>query len=126
MEPDEIPSMVDEVPLLACLAARAAGTSVFRGVGELRVKESDRLALVAANLAGLGVAARAEGDTLIVDGGESPPRGRVVTAGDHRLAMAFAVLRAIPGADVELDDSRSVAISYPNFFRDLSSVLHPS
>ena len=126
VEPDEIPSMVDEVPLLACLAARAAGTSVFRGVGELRVKESDRLALVAANLAALGVAARAEGATLIVEGGEAPPRGRVVTAGDHRLAMAFAVLRAIPGADVELDDSRSVAISYPNFFRDLSSVLHPS
>lgn len=126
VEPDEIPSMVDEVPLLACLAARAAGTSVFRGVGELRVKESDRLALVAANLAALGVAARSEGDTLIVEGSEAPPRGRVVTAGDHRLAMAFAVLRVIPGADVELDDTRPVAISYPNFFRDLSSVLHAS
>jgi 3-phosphoshikimate 1-carboxyvinyltransferase len=126
VEPDEIPSLVDEVPLLACLAARAAGTSVFRGVGELRVKESDRLALVAANLAALGVAARAEGDTLIVEGGEAPPRGRVTTAGDHRLAMAFAVLRAIPGAAVELDDARCVAISYPNFFRDLASVLHPS
>ncbi len=126
VEPFEIPSMVDEVPLLACLASRAAGTSLFRGVGELRVKESDRLALVAANLAALGVAAHAEGDTLFVEGSEAPPRGRVITAGDHRLAMAFSILRAIPGAEVELDDSRSVAISYPNFFRDLASVLHPS
>ena len=126
VEPDEIPSLVDEVPLLACLASRAArgSTSVFRGVGELRVKESDRLALVAANLAALGVVARTEGDTLYVEGGAAPPRGRVVTAGDHRLAMAFAVLGVLPGAAVELDDTRSVAISYPNFFRDLASVLH--
>ena len=126
VEPDEIPSMVDEVPLLACLASRAekGWTSVFRGVGELRVKESDRLALVASNLAALGVAARTEGDTLFVEGGAPPPRGRVVTAGDHRLAMAFAVLGTVPGADVQLDDDRSVAISYPGFFRDLASVLH--
>ena len=126
VEPEEIPSMVDEVPLLACLASRAekGWTSVFRGVGELRVKESDRLALVASNLAALGVAARTEGDTLFVEGGAPPPRGRVVTAGDHRLAMAFAVLGTVPGADVQLDDSRSVAISYPGFFRDLASVLH--
>jgi len=126
VEPHEVPSMVDEIPLLACLASRAEGLSVFRGVGELRVKESDRLALVAANLAALGVAARTEGDTLFVEGAQAPPRGRVVTAGDHRLAMAFATLGVIPGAAVELDDTRSVAISYPNFFRDLASVLHAS
>ena len=128
VEPEEIPSMVDEVPLLACLASRAeqGWTSVFRGVGELRVKESDRLALVASNLAALGVAARTEGDTLFVEGGAAPPQGRVVTAGDHRLAMAFAVLGTVPGAAVELDDGRSVAISYPDFFRDLASVLHPA
>ena len=128
VEPEEIPSMVDEVPLLACLASRAerGWTSVFRGVGELRVKESDRLALVASNLAALGVAARTEGDTLFVEGGAAPPRGRVVTAGDHRLAMAFAVLGTVPGGAVELDDGRSVAISYPDFFRDLASVLHPA
>ena len=126
VEPHEVPSMVDEIPLLACLAARAEGTSVFRGVGELRVKESDRLALVATNLAALGIAARTEGDTLFVDGSPVPPQGRVTTAGDHRLAMAFATLCVIPGAAVELDDTRSVAISYPNFFRDLASVLHPA
>lgn len=128
VEPEEIPSLVDEVPLLACLASRAESgwTSVFRGVGELRVKESDRLALVASNLAALGAAARTEGDTLFVEGAKAPPRGRVVTAGDHRLAMAFAVLGTVPGAGVELDDRACVAVSYPNFFRDLARVVHPA
>jgi 3-phosphoshikimate 1-carboxyvinyltransferase len=91
-------------------------------VGELRVKESDRLALVARNLAALGVRAYSEADTLHVEGSEAPPRGRVETAGDHRLAMAFAVLGTVPGARVELDDERCVAVSYPGFFRDLRAV----
>jgi len=121
--PEEVPSLVDEVPLLACLAARAEGTSVFHGVGELRVKESDRLALVASNLAGLGVDARAEGDTLWVTGSDRTLRGRVVTARDHRLAMAFAVLGTAPGAEFELDDAKCVEVSYPGFFRDLRRAL---
>lgn len=121
---EEVPAMVDEIPLLACLAARARGTSVFRGVGELRVKESDRLALVATNLVALGIGARAEGDTLWVEGSEAAPRGRVETAADHRLAMAFAVLGTVPGAAVTLDDPGCVAVSYPAFFADLRTVLH--
>ena len=123
VKPEEVPSLVDEIPMLACLAARAQGTSVFRGVGELRVKESDRLALIRHNLAALGVRAESEGDTLWVEGAEGPPRGRVRAAGDHRLAMAFAVLGTVPGARVEIDDRRCVAASYPNFFRDLRSVV---
>ena len=111
--------MVDEIPLLACVASRAEGTSVFRGVGELRVKESDRLALVAKNLVAIGVRAWTEGDTLWVEGTDRPPVGRVVTAHDHRLAMAFAVLGTLPGARVRVDDRDCVAISYPRFFDDL-------
>jgi 3-phosphoshikimate 1-carboxyvinyltransferase len=123
VEPDEIPSMVDEVVLLACLASRAEGTSVFKGVGELRVKESDRLALVAKNLAGLGVKAHSEDDTLWVEGTDAPPNGRIETAGDHRLAMAFAVLGTVKGAKITLDDRRCVAVSYPAFFKDLERAL---
>jgi 3-phosphoshikimate 1-carboxyvinyltransferase len=123
VEPDEIPSMVDEVVLLACLASRAEGTSVFKGVGELRVKESDRLALVAKNLAGLGVKAHSEDETLWVEGTDEPPIGRVETAGDHRLAMAFAVLGTVKGAKITLDDRRCVAVSYPTFFKDLKRAL---
>jgi 3-phosphoshikimate 1-carboxyvinyltransferase len=115
----EIPTLVDEVPVLAVLASRARGTTVFRDVGELRVKESNRLELIAANLRAVGVNAEVQGNDLHVEGMAKPPRGKVETAKDHRLAMAFAVLGTVPGADVRLSERRSVAISYPNFFRDL-------
>ena len=115
----EVPTLVDEVPVLAVLASRARGATVFREVGELRVKESNRLELVAANLRAVGATAEARGNDLHVEGSERPPRGRVETALDHRLAMAFAVLGTLPRAEVRLSEERSVAISYPNFFRDL-------
>jgi 3-phosphoshikimate 1-carboxyvinyltransferase len=115
----EIPTLVDEVPVLAVLASRARGTTVFREVGELRVKESNRLELIAANLRELGVRAEALGNDLHVEGTEKPPRGRVDTASDHRLAMAFAVLGTVDGSDIRLSEKKSVAISYPMFFRDL-------
>jgi len=115
----EVPTLVDEVPILAVLASRAEGETVFREVGELRVKESNRLELIAANLRAVGVAAEAQGNDLHVRGTTRPPGGRVETARDHRLAMAFAVLATLPGADVRLSERASVAISYPGFFRDL-------
>jgi len=118
----EVPSLIDEVPLLAVLAARANGETVFRGVRELRVKESDRLELLAANLRAVGVAAEARGDDLFVQGTERPPHGRVDTARDHRLAMAFAVLGTVAGADIRLSERRSVAISYPQFFQTLRAI----
>jgi 3-phosphoshikimate 1-carboxyvinyltransferase len=118
----EIPTLVDEVPILAVLASRARGTTVFREVGELRVKESNRLELVAANLRAVGVQAEARGNDLYVEGSERPPRGKVETAKDHRLAMAFAVLGMVPGADVRLSERRSVSISYPSFFKDLKRI----
>lgn len=115
----EIPTLVDEVPILAVLASRARGTTIFREVGELRVKESNRLELIAANLRAVGVKAEVQGNDLHVAGTERAPRGKVETAKDHRLAMAFAVLGTLPGADVRLSEKKSVAISYPAFFRDL-------
>jgi len=118
----EIPTLVDEVPVLAVLASRARGSTVFREVGELRVKESNRLELIAANLRGLGVRAEALGNDLHVEGTEKPPRGRVDTASDHRLAMAFAVLGTVDGANVKLSEKQSVAISYPSFFTDLKRI----
>lgn len=118
----EIPTLVDEVPILAVLASRARGETVFREVGELRVKESNRLELVAANLRAVGVNAEVQGNDLHVEGTAKPPRGKVETAKDHRLAMAFAVLGTLPGADVKLSEKKSVAISYPGFFRDLDSI----
>ncbi|MGH7613631.1 MAG: 3-phosphoshikimate 1-carboxyvinyltransferase, partial [Gemmatimonadales bacterium] len=118
----EIPSLVDEVPVLAVLASQARGETVFREVGELRVKESNRLELVAANLRALGGEAEARGNDLFVRGASRPPRGRVETAGDHRLAMAFGVLGTLPGAEVRLSERASVAVSYPGFFRALHRI----
>jgi 3-phosphoshikimate 1-carboxyvinyltransferase len=120
--PAEVPLLIDEVPILAVLASRASGETVFREVGELRVKESNRLELVAANLRAAGVAAEARGNDLFVQGTDRPPRGRIETAHDHRLAMAFAVLGTLPGAGIALSEKRSVAISYPGFFNDLRRI----
>jgi 3-phosphoshikimate 1-carboxyvinyltransferase len=118
----EVPALVDEVPILACVASRADGETVFRDVGELRVKESNRLELIAANLRAVGATAEAVGNDLHVQGSDRPPRGRVETALDHRIAMAFAVLGTVPGAEVRLSERRSVAISYPGFFTDLRTI----
>lgn len=111
----EIPGLIDEIPLLAVLASRAAGETVFREVGELRVKESDRLGLIAGNIRAVGGKAEVRGDDLHVEGVESPPRGSVRTAGDHRIAMAFAVLGTLPGARIAIDDMACAAVSFPGF-----------
>jgi len=118
----EIPTLVDEVPVLAVLASRATGETVFREVGELRVKESNRLELIASNLRAVGLRAQVQGNDLHVEGSDKAPRGRVETASDHRLAMAFAVLGTVPGGDVKLSEKKSVAISYPGFFEDLNRI----
>jgi 3-phosphoshikimate 1-carboxyvinyltransferase len=121
----EIPALIDEIPLLAVVASRAKSTTVFRQVGELRVKESDRLGLIAANLRAVGAEAAVVGDDLHVQGGAAPPRGRVRTAGDHRLAMAFAVLGTVPGARVRIDDMRCADVSFPDFPAILRSIARP-
>jgi 3-phosphoshikimate 1-carboxyvinyltransferase len=115
VRPEEVPGLIDEIPMLAALATRAEGTTVFREVGELRVKESDRLGLIAANIRAVGGSAEVRADDLYVTGKEAPPRGRVVTQGDHRLAMAFAVLGTLPGARVRVDDMACAAVSFPGF-----------
>lgn len=122
VEPSEIPALIDEIPILAALATRAEGTTVFREVGELRVKESDRLGLIAENIRAVGGEAEVSGDDLHVTGLAAPPRGRVRTEGDHRIAMAFAVLGTLPGAQVRIDNLACAAVSYPNFPHMLRSI----
>ena len=117
-----VPSMIDEVPLLACVAARAAGETVIRGAGELRVKESDRIAVVARNLRAIGADAEELLDGLRVSGSPRPLRGRIETHGDHRIAMGFGILGALPGNAIDVDDPHCVAVSYPHFWEDLRRV----
>ena len=118
----EIPGLIDEIPLLAVLASRAEGVTTFRRVGELRVKESDRLDLIADNLRAVGGRAEVQGDDLVVEGSAVVPRGRVQTVGDHRLAMAFAILGTLPGARLVIDDMACSAVSFPGFPETLREI----
>lgn len=118
---EEIPSIIDEVPLLALLATCAQGTSCFLEVGELRVKESDRLSAIVDGLGKLGCSAYVRDDNLFVEGGKMP-QGTVSmeTLGDHRLAMCWALAGTLFDATVTVDDADCMSVSYPNFLRDLA------
>ncbi len=118
---DEVPSLVDEVPILALAAARARGVSRFRGLSELRHKESDRLAAIVELLTALGVKARAEKDDLIVEGAAKLRGARVASKKDHRLAMTGFVAGLVAEGTVHVDDPDCAKISYPTFLEDLRS-----
>jgi 3-phosphoshikimate 1-carboxyvinyltransferase len=122
---EAIPTLIDELPLVACLAAYAEGETRVTGAAELRVKESDRIAVVVGNLRALGADADELPDGFVVRGTAPVLRGRVVTHGDHRMAMAFGILGALPGNDIEIDDRECVAVSYPTFWSDLAAVTGP-
>lgn len=111
------PSMIDEYPILAIAAACARGETRMLGLGELRVKESDRLRAVAAGLEACGVPHREGEDSLVVRGDGAPPRGggKVATSMDHRIAMSFLVLGMRARAPVEIDDARMIDTSFPGF-----------
>ncbi|MBX9741022.1 MAG: 3-phosphoshikimate 1-carboxyvinyltransferase [Beijerinckiaceae bacterium] len=113
---DRAPSMIDEYPVLAVAAAFATGQTRMRGLAELRVKESDRLAAVAAGLAGAGVDHAIEGDDLIVRGtGKVAGGATVATHLDHRIAMSFLVMGLASEAPVTIDDAAMIATSFPTF-----------
>ncbi len=112
---DRAPSMIDEYPVLAVAAAYADGETRMCDLEELRVKESDRLAAVAAGLAANGVIHRIEGDDLIVTGGVVPGGGMVETHLDHRIAMSFLILGLGAENPVAVDDANPIATSFPNF-----------
>ncbi|MCP4570887.1 MAG: 3-phosphoshikimate 1-carboxyvinyltransferase [bacterium] len=126
---DEVPGLVDEIPVLAVLAAACPGRSVIIGAEELRHKESDRLSLVAHNLGLLGAQVEERPDGLVVTGGRplcgGTPEAPVVhlTGGDHRLAMAMAVAALVVTGETALDDGECVAVSYPGFFEDLARAV---
>ncbi len=111
------PSMIDEYPILAVAAAFASGETRMRGLQELRVKESDRLAAVADGLIANGVDCAIEGDDLLVRGAAGPAQGggMVATHLDHRIAMSFLVMGLAAQKDVRIDDEEMIATSFPTF-----------
>ena len=118
-----IPRLIDELPVLAVMAAAAEGTTVIRDAAELRVKETDRIAAVTQNLRAMGVQITATDDGMVIEGGNPLQGAPVHTFGDHRIAMSFAVAALIADGPVFLDDERCVRISYPGFFEDLASLV---
>ena len=115
VQPELVPRMIDELPILAVLAATADGVTRIRGAAELRLKESDRLAALASGLAAVGIHAKERRDGLDVRVSGRPFRGHVDTRGDHRIAMAFAVLGLAPRAEIRLSEMASIATSFPGF-----------
>ncbi|MGA7326541.1 MAG: 3-phosphoshikimate 1-carboxyvinyltransferase [Rhodomicrobium sp.] len=124
--PERAPSMIDEYPILATLAAFAQGETVMEGLAELRVKESDRLAAMVAGLNACGVQAASHGDALKVRGSKTVRGGALIaTHMDHRIAMAFLVLGLATVEPVTVDDASMIATSFPEF-RDLMQALGAS
>ena len=118
----EVPGMIDEIPVLAVLAARAEGVTRITGARELRVKESDRLTALAVNLRRIGVEVEELPDGLEIEGTHRPLSGVVECFGDHRIAMAFGVLGQTPGCDVRVDDPLVSEVSFPGFWELLAKV----
>ena len=114
-----IPDMIDELPLLMALAVTASGTTRIRGAAELRVKESDRLAVMATGLRKLGVELKEYPDGIDINGG-NVCGGYVESAGDHRCAMSFAVLGLVASEQVHIKNAEFIATSYPGFTADMS------
>jgi 3-phosphoshikimate 1-carboxyvinyltransferase len=119
---EEVPSLIDELPLLACVAAGAGVELEIRGAAELRVKESDRIATVVRNLRAVGAEADELPDGLRVRGGRRELSGTVDPHQDHRIAMAFGILSAATGNQLTIINPECVAVSYPGFWEDLRRV----
>ena len=125
IEPAEVPSLIDEIPILALAATQAHGTTRFEGVGELRVKESDRLEAVRAGLEAFGANVRAGDDWLEVTGPAQLKGCRIASLGDHRLAMTWAVAGLVAEGETVVADAGAVTVSYPAFAEHLKRLGAP-
>lgn len=118
----EIPNVIDEIPVLALAAALAQGTTVIKDAGELRVKESDRLAVVAGHLRAMGADVVENPDGLVIRGGQTLRGARLESHGDHRIAMAFAVAGMFAEGETVIHRAECAETSYPGFARQLEAL----
>lgn len=121
---DLIPRLIDEIPVLAVAAACATGDTLIRDAQELRAKETDRIATVAAGLAALGVGVEptADGMAIVGRGGPALKGAELYSHGDHRLAMAWAIAALVASGTTRIHDPQAVAVSYPGFWETLAEV----
>jgi 3-phosphoshikimate 1-carboxyvinyltransferase len=120
--PAEVPGLIDELPAIAALAAHG-GEVIVRGAEELRVKESDRIAVLVAGFRALGIDAEERPDGFAIRGSGAPAGGVADAGGDHRMAMAFAVAALAANAPSRIEGSDAVVISYPGFFETLAGLV---
>ena len=119
---DLIPTLIDELPVIAVMAACAEGTTVITDAAELRVKESDRIRAVAEGLSAMGADITPTADGFVIHGGKPLHGAKIHTYDDHRIAMSFAVAGLAAEGETILDDESCVWISYPSFFQDLAAL----
>ena len=122
VEPEIIPSIIDEIPILAVVAAFSSGVTVFKNVEELKYKECDRLGAIIHNLQAFGIKAYEHNNNLYVEGGKVKKMSQITTFDDHRIAMAFTILSLAAFKKYDLDNTNCVDISLPNFFKYLSEI----
>ena len=119
IEGEIIPTLIDEIPMIAVMACFARGTTIIKDAAELKVKESDRIAVMVDNLSRMGAHITATDDGMIIEGGY-PLHGAIIDSHlDHRIAMSFAVAALAAEGKTEIRDAECVKISYPNFYTDL-------
>jgi len=118
-----IPTLIDEIPMIAVMAAYASGQTIIRDAGELRVKESDRIASVVDNLRAMGADAVATEDGMSITGGKPLHGAAITTHADHRIAMSFAIAGLCAEGITTFDDPNCVVISYPDFYNTLNTII---
>ncbi len=122
ISPEEVPVLLDEIPVLAVAAAMATGTTTVRGAAELRHKESDRIASTVENLRAMGAKVEETPDGFVIEGTGRLTGAGINTRGDHRIAMAFAIAGLIADGDTTLDDVGCISISYPGFMEIVQQI----
>ena len=118
----EVPTIIDELPIIAAMGACSEGRTIIRGASELRLKESDRIHSLVQNLQALGVKVVEHDDGLEIEGASRPLKGQVRAFGDHRIAMSFGVLSRLEEANIEIDDPTLSDISFPGFWKILDKL----
>ncbi len=123
VEGDIIPTLIDEIPMIAVAASFADGQTIIRDAAELKVKESDRIAVMTENLRSMGVDITPTEDGMIINGGKTPHGACIRTYDDHRIAMSFAVAGLAAQGVTTIDNAACASISYPAFYEDLSALM---
>ena len=118
-----IPTLIDEIPVIAVMAAAAEGKTIIKDAAELKVKESDRIAIVTENLLHMGCDITPTDDGMIILGGKPLHGGELNSYLDHRIAMSFAIAALIAESETHMKDAECVNISYPTFYEDLRNLI---